>query len=86
MRGAAELDTFSDAYDACIENVTSALEALGETRAPLRTQELREAGEAELTSANELVNALEEVAKVRQEAGAGTRQRGRGRTRRSPKR
>ena len=66
VRGAAELDTFSDAYDECIENVTSALEALGETRAPLRTQELREAGEAELTSANELVNALEEVAKVRQ--------------------
>ena len=66
VRGAAELDTFSDAYDECIENVTSALEALGETRAPLRTQELREAGEAELASANELVNALEEVAKVRQ--------------------
>ena len=66
VRGAAALDTFSDAYDACIEAVTNALEALGETRAPLRTQALREEAEAQLESANELVRALEDVAQVRQ--------------------
>ena len=65
VRGAAALDTFSDAYDACIEAVTDALEALGETRAPLRTQALREEAEAQLESANELERALENVAQVR---------------------
>ena len=66
VAGAKETDTFSDEYDALIEPVADALETLGDERAPLRTQSLRDEALKSIDDMETLVSQLENEVTVQE--------------------
>ena len=64
VSGAKALNTFADDYDALIEPVKEALDALGDERAPMRTQALRDEAMKSIDDMDALVSALESEAAV----------------------
>ena len=66
--GAAELMTYSDEYDQLIQSMTDQLEPLGEERAALRAQTVRQEGQEKIDEARqELADAEQELADAEQE-------------------
>lgn len=66
--GAAELMTYSDEYDQLIQSMTDQLEPLGEERAALRAQTVRQEGQEKIDDARqELADAEQELADAEQE-------------------
>lgn len=66
--GAAELMTYSDEYDQLIQSMTDHLEPLGEERAALRAQTVRQEGQEKIDDARqELADAEQELADAEQE-------------------
>lgn len=66
--GAAKLMTYSDEYDQLIQSMTDQLEPLGEERAALRAQTVRQEGQEKIDEARqELADAEQELADAEQE-------------------
>ena len=66
--GAADLMTYSDEYDQLIQSMTDQLEPLGEERAALRAQTVRQEGQEKIDEARqELADAEQELADAEQE-------------------
>lgn len=66
--GAADLMTYSDEYDQLIQSMTGQLEPLGEERAALRAQTVRQEGQEKIDDARqELADAEQELADAEQE-------------------
>ncbi len=67
VQDAVQFDTFSDEYTTLIDDMTAKLEALGDERASLRADELREQGQQEIDSAQAFMNSFESVIDTRTE-------------------
>ncbi|MFR2457654.1 MAG: hypothetical protein ACLTAO_00585, partial [Christensenellales bacterium] len=67
VQDAAQLDTFSDEYTTLIDDMTAKLETLGDKRASLRADELREQGKQKIDSAQAFMNSFESVIGTRTE-------------------
>ena len=73
--GAAELMTYSDEYDQLIQSMTDQLEPLGEERAALRAQTVRQEGQEKIDEARqELADAEQELADAEQELADARRE------------
>ena len=62
VAGAKEVNTFDDEYFALIDAAEATLDAFGEERAALRTQQLRQSAQEEIDSAQDALDALEQLA------------------------
>lgn len=67
VQDAVQLDTFSDEYTTFIDDMTAKLETLGDKRASLRADELREQGKQKIDSAQAFMNSFESVIGTRTE-------------------
>lgn len=79
VKGAKELDTYSDEYDDLIEEVTGELKPFGEERAALRSKQLREEAQEEYDKAaaeyeKEKADALKELADAKDKIDDGRAQ------------
>ncbi|MDY4199785.1 MAG: FtsX-like permease family protein [Candidatus Fimadaptatus sp.] len=67
VQDAAQLDTCSNEYTTLIDDMTAKLETLGDERASLRADELREQGKQKIDSAQAFMNSFESVIGTRTE-------------------